>query len=140
MNLYVISDKDRKHLDELIVSYRPGLVSEVEQLTVLRQKLTEGVIVLHDRLAPCIVRMYSEVRILNLPDRTMHQYVLVYPHEARASYNHLSILSPLGTALLGMKEGDLFECYTASRTERFAVISVSAPLQIRGIRRQITTT
>jgi regulator of nucleoside diphosphate kinase len=41
-----------------------------------------------------------------LLDGAQETISLVYPHEADVSENKLSVLSPIGTAILGYREGD----------------------------------
>ena len=50
--------------------------------------------------------MNSTVRFTVLPSGVEHRLKLVYPGKAAASEDTVSILAPVGSALLGMSEGD----------------------------------
>jgi regulator of nucleoside diphosphate kinase len=51
--------------------------------------------------------------------------ILVYPEEAISSHNHLSVITPLGVALLGLRPGDAVVCSCDDGVElRVAVLDV----------------
>jgi regulator of nucleoside diphosphate kinase len=70
---------------------------------------------------PGIVTLHSKVRLLDLDSRESAVYRLVPPSEANGSAGNLSILAPIGIALLGYGEGDRFECETPGGMRRFLV-------------------
>ena len=53
-----------------------------------------------------VVTMGSRVRVADLDTGEHREFVLVYPSEADVSANRISVLAPLGTAVLGYREGD----------------------------------
>ena len=58
------------------------------------------------QVPPNVVRMQSNVRFVT--DRgTEHSIELVYPEDAAIIRDRLSILSPIGTALIGLSEGQV---------------------------------
>ena len=52
-----------------------------------------------------VVRMHSRVECVDA-DGTRRTLTLVYPHEADSASGRVSVLAPVGSALLGMREGD----------------------------------
>lgn len=50
--------------------------------------------------------MNSTVRFTVMPSGVEHRLKLVYPGKAAASEDTVSILAPVGSALLGLTEGD----------------------------------
>lgn len=110
MHTYVISAEERYRIMDFLKNYRPLLVSEWEQMALLKDKLNGAVIVPETRLSRTIVSMYSTVRIMDVARHEVETYTLVYPQQASVGQGQLSLLSPLGTALLGCNEGDFFEC------------------------------
>ncbi|TWU40076.1 Regulator of nucleoside diphosphate kinase [Novipirellula aureliae] len=51
--------------------------------------------------------MYSTVRVRDLKEREEDVYTLVYPRDAKLAEGKISILAPIGTALLGYRVGDI---------------------------------
>lgn len=53
-----------------------------------------------------IVRMNSEVEFRDDTTCKVHRVTLVYPEEADISQRKVSVLTPVGTALIGLRNGD----------------------------------
>jgi len=73
-----------------------------------------------------VVRMGSQVRYCD--DRTgeARDVVLVYPHEADITRNRISVLTPVGAALIGLSVGQAIEFQTPGHNKRsLTVLSVS---------------
>lgn len=121
MTTYVIPVDDVDRIDEFLKEYKPILQSEVEQIGLLKKKIAGAVIVPVSKLARTIVTMYSTVRLLDLSRREVSDYTIVYSKHASNSLRRLSVLSPLGCALLGCEEGDVFECATPHGPVTFGI-------------------
>ena len=75
---------------------------------------------------PGVVQMGSIVEFCQEDGRT-RRVELVYPGQADITANRISILTPIGTALLGLQEGQSMEWKARDgRTCRLNVISVRA--------------
>jgi regulator of nucleoside diphosphate kinase len=76
-------------------------------LDALEEELERAEIVTADKIANNIVTMNSRVRLQDL-DRDM-EFVcsIVFPAEANSDQNKISVLAPLGTALLGYRAGQI---------------------------------
>lgn len=58
-------------------------------------------------------------------DETSHRVTLVYPDEADIAQGRISILTPVGTALMGLSEGQSMTWTTRDgRTRRLSIIRV----------------
>lgn len=77
----------------------------------LYRDLMRANIVSAAKLPSDIILMNSQV-LLSL-DGEEDEVRLMYPHEADASRNMISVLSPLGASIYGCREGDAFECSVA---------------------------
>lgn len=60
-------------------------------------------------IPPTVVTMNSTVTCVVAPSRKTLELTLVYPEDADPASNAVSILSPLGSALLGLSPGDSIE-------------------------------
>lgn len=79
---------------------------ECPQLDQLLAELKRSVLVPTQRVRPEVVTMNSRPVIRDLVTGQSATYTLVFPQEADPEANKLSILSPIGTAVLGHACGD----------------------------------
>jgi regulator of nucleoside diphosphate kinase len=66
------------------------------------------------RVSPHVVTMHSKVKIRDLGRGRSEVYTLVYPEEADLGAGKLSVLTPMGTALLGAAVGDVVQVASAA--------------------------
>ena len=105
----LISETDKLQLHKLAraaFNRAPDVVEELEF------ELERAETCPPSRVPPNVVRMHSIVRF-RTDKGTEHQVELVYPEEADIIRDRLSILTPIGTALIGLSEG-----HTMSWTDR----------------------
>jgi len=116
---------DRRSLDELEHSFssrdESGLIKEVrriknsrsytewERIEELGAELDRATIVEIDKLPQDIVTMNSKVCLKDVDTGKDEIYQVVYPEDADIEQNKISILAPIGTAILGYKVGDVIE-------------------------------
>ncbi|MGB7160114.1 MAG: GreA/GreB family elongation factor [Tepidisphaeraceae bacterium] len=73
----------------------------------LQREIERARVVEPTRVSRDVVTMHSKVQIVDLGRERSEVYTLVYPEEADLSAGKLSVLSPMGTALLGARVGDV---------------------------------
>jgi regulator of nucleoside diphosphate kinase len=104
-----ISDSDNKRLRDLLAEARYSEYRGSEYLDDLEQELDRAMIVDPKKVPPNLVTMNSQVRLEDLETGEEMVYTLVYPEDADYTHNKISILAPIGTAMLGYRVGDIFE-------------------------------
>ena len=72
---------------------------------LLLREIARATIHSADRLPPNIVTMHSQVRFVDEASGKEHSYQLTYPGEADISAGRISILTPVGAGLIGLREG-----------------------------------
>ncbi len=111
-----------------LVSIMEGMKTADERLQrwldLLEHELDRANVVESHAIPRGTVTLHSRVRLLDLDSRESMVYRLVPPSEVNSGTGNLSILAPIGIALLGYGEGDRFECETPGGTRRFLVESV----------------
>jgi regulator of nucleoside diphosphate kinase len=95
-------------------------------LSQLERELDRAEIVSEEALPADVVAMYSTVRLVDLDTDAEHVYTVVYPHEADADRGRISVLAPIGTAVLGYRTGDVVEWEVPSGRRRFRIAAVPA--------------
>jgi regulator of nucleoside diphosphate kinase len=116
----VITEADFDRLKHLVESPRYR-TTHAMLLMALKDELDRGSVVAPDEVPKGIVTMHSRVRIRDLREDEPETYTLVYPHEADIDAGRLSVLAPLGTALLGTRVGDVVEFEAPAGTRRLKV-------------------
>jgi regulator of nucleoside diphosphate kinase len=104
-----VTGQDMQRLRHILSA--PGVASTRDQghLQTLWEELDRAVVVSAEETPPDVVTMRTLVRIRDLESGLQGDYTLVYPWEADVDSNRVSVLAPLGTALLGYREGDQIE-------------------------------
>jgi regulator of nucleoside diphosphate kinase len=80
-----------------------------EDLVLLGEELERAVEVEPADVPGDVVTLNSTVRVRDLEGDTSMDYTIVMPGEANYEAGRISVLAPLGTALLGYRVGDEIE-------------------------------
>ena len=119
-----ITEHDIGRLNESF-QVTPALVGRNRQhYENLQEKLDRAEIVEPKNIPEDVITMNSQIRLKNLDTGEEVTYWLVFPDKTNVSPNALSILAPIGTALLGYKEGDIIEWEVPSGIKRLLVLEV----------------
>ena len=107
-NKLTMTAADFDRLNHLVESpqYR---VSHAALLATLKQELDRSEVVPPNSVPRGVVTMHSRVRVRDLKGGDTETYTLVYPDEADIDDGKLSVLAPLGAALLGTRAGRVVE-------------------------------
>src|SRR5690349_7901969 len=98
--------RDQDHLQEL--------AAELE-----RARIADGA-----EVPPDLITIYSRVRVLDLASSMRRELTLVLPPESDPAQGRISVLAPLGTALLGYRAGDELEWQMPGGLRRVLIESV----------------
>ena len=122
-NIY-ITEEDRDNLVELIRNARFGPYRGSEYLVVLQRELDRATVVSANEMPGDVITMDSRVVLKDMNTGKNMRYTLVYPDQADASRDRISILAPIGTAMLGYRVGDTFEWKTPGGLCRYQVVEI----------------
>ena len=101
---------------ELFPRVAQFLARELERATVTEENNLHGV-----------VRMGSKVTYRDDETGARREIVLVYPHEADIALNRISVLTPVGAALIGLSVGQRIAFETPDKRNReLTVLAVAA--------------
>lgn len=119
-----IADDDRSRLDALVRRALDQNAQQTVYLAALAGELRRARVVPRSEVPPDVVTMHSTVRLRDLGTGDEETYTLVYPDEADIGAGKLSVLAPVGTALLGYRAGDVVEWPVPAGVTRFRVEEV----------------
>lgn len=99
--------------------------STSESAELLQEELGRASIVADEELPKDVVSMNSKVRFQDLETGQETIVTLVYPNDANIEENKISILAPVGSALIGLQVGQVIQWPVPSGQEkRFKVLAV----------------
>lgn len=106
-NELLVSAIDAEALASLVGERRRSDRFEADAADALAEVLINARMVPHDRLPADRVAMGSSVTYCEEPGGERRTVALVHPGDAEPSEGRISVLSPVGRALLGRKSGSL---------------------------------
>lgn len=116
----VIAESTVRMLRGLLAS-RAATRHDQEHLDELGAELDRAVVLAPAEMPPNVVTMHATVHVLDLASGRRQELVLVTPGEADVSARRISVLAPLGTALLGYREGDMVEWHMPGGLRRLRI-------------------
>lgn len=115
-----MTEFDLRRLDALFERIRRQ-VKPPPTLSTLERETERAVVVKPEAVPATVVTMNSEVEILDLDTLERRCVTLVFPTMAGIEEGRVSVLAPLGTALLGSREGGSIEWPTPRGTRRLRI-------------------
>lgn len=103
----IITKADRDRLEFLLASEFAAAISPFEYLDDLRAELDRAKIVPPEDVPRNVVTMNSTVVLRDMDTKEKETYTLVFPDEADIANDRLSVLAPVGTAILGERVGEV---------------------------------
>jgi regulator of nucleoside diphosphate kinase len=128
-NRIVVAMPDVERLRAILGS-RNGSPRDHEHLLDLREELEQAWIVAAEEIPADVVTLQSEVRVRDSETGISSDYTLVSPAQADVRSGHVSVLAPLGTALLGYREGDEVEWQMPGGVRRLQIERVRQPQRL----------
>ena len=125
--MIIVTEADMERLTRIVRAFKHSLFRDKQQLDLLEKVLSEAEVRPSTRVPKDVIRMSSRVRVFDFETRSRGLYTLVFPEEADISRGLLSILAPLGIALLGRRRGDVIEAQVPGGSRR---------LRVEGVRQQ----
>jgi len=96
----------------------------------LAEELDRAIVVPVDRMPENVVSMHSRVTYVDEKAGTRREVTVVYPDEADPATGRISVLAPVGCALLGLAVGQTIDWeFPDGRSHRLRVEQVQHPTQ-----------
>ena len=119
-----VTEYDLKRLRELIAEAKRLEPRGNEYLDSLDAELSRGTVVAPTEVPPDVVTMNSTVHLVDLDTHEEMVYTLVFPQAADVTQSKISVLAPIGTAVLGYRAGDTFTWQVPDGARRLQVKQV----------------
>jgi regulator of nucleoside diphosphate kinase len=120
----VVAETDARRLRGLLAAHASSALRDATHLSELESELERALLLSRDAIPADVVVMDSCVQVRDLASGNVRDYTLVYPTESNPSTGRISVLAPLGTALLGYREGDEVEWQMPGGLRRLRIENV----------------
>jgi regulator of nucleoside diphosphate kinase len=104
-----LTTKDVEKLRDLIREAYHTEYRGSDYLKLLSAEMEKASVVDPDQIPADVITLNSTARLIDQDTDEEMVYTLVFPEDADPSQGKISILAPIGTAMLGYKVGDTFE-------------------------------
>jgi len=116
-----ITEHDMRRLRALIEIYGG---SDKPYLDRLEEELDRAKVVGPREIPADVVTMNSVVRIRDLDTGEERSFALVFPNKTAMGEKAISVLAPIGTALIGCREGDNLNWEVPAGTRRIQITQI----------------
>jgi regulator of nucleoside diphosphate kinase len=123
----LLGSEDAAKLRMLVGGERAQYSRDRFNLLRLEDELDRATVVPQSELPPDVIRMHSRIQLKDLETAVDLNYVLVYPHQAGSFPGAISVVAPVGTALLGYATGAEIEWVVPKGLRRLKVLAVRPP-------------
>jgi regulator of nucleoside diphosphate kinase len=122
----IIAAPDAARLRGLLAA-RSAAAQDQAHLQDLAGELERALVLDPEKVPPHVITMHARANVLDLASGARHEWMLVFPAEADLNAHRISVLAPLGTALLGYREGDELEWEVPGGLRQLRVEKVQQP-------------
>jgi regulator of nucleoside diphosphate kinase len=120
-----LTAEDHERLQKLLDSNLARLVVDTARIDELQAELDRAQIAPERDVPGDVVIMNSTITLRDLETHEVETYTLVYPDRADIANHKLSVLAPIGTAILGYRVGDEVRWRVPMGWRRFRVEQVN---------------
>jgi regulator of nucleoside diphosphate kinase len=122
MDSVFLTEKDYERLHLLVQAQRS--VAPAAMVEGLCKELRTATLLPAEQVPVDVVTMNSEVRLREKNSGTVMDLTLVYPKNADVTTRKISVLAPVGFAILGRQVGQEVECPAPRGTLRYQIEQV----------------
>ena len=103
----IITQLDKERLERVLATAVAQAIGPDAHLEAFRREFERATVVSPEEVPADVVTMNSTVNLYDMEFDVTDSYTLVYPVDADIFSNRLSILNPMGMAILGRRPGDV---------------------------------
>lgn len=119
LNPVIITEEDYK----LLKPYLDKLPDRNEEMS-LAHELKRAVIVTKDAFPKHCIKLNSRVSILDLDTQKVLEFAIVMPEHADIKQNKISVITPMGAALIGFRKSEEVRWKVPAGLKRFRILDV----------------
>jgi len=117
----VVTDSDQTRLRNLLEGVRRWNARDRTHVDHLEAELDRADVVLPADVPFDVVTMNSEVAVRDIDSDEEMTFAVVFPSDADVNRKRISVLAPIGTAVLGYRVGDTIDWKVPGRLRRLKI-------------------
>ena len=118
----ILSEKDFQIIHDLIKNQ--SAVQQTKEIRFLAEELKRAKVVKDNKIAGDIVQLNSAVQVEDQSTNKTMDFQIVLPSQADLKENKISILAPIGIALIGFKKDQLVEWQMPAGKRTLKIVKV----------------
>ena len=119
-----ITRQDHQRLTLMLEEALAGKHRDAAFLKELARELTIAEVVDPKSVPADVVTMNSRVVVRDVENGEDSEYTLVFPEQADVAQGRLSVVSPIGTAILGYSKGDAITWQTPGGPRQIQIVDI----------------
>ena len=119
-----ITQHDRERLTFMLDEALAGQHRDAASLKELARELAIAETVDSKAVPADVVTMNSRVVVKDVASGETSEYTLVFPEQADVAQGRLSVVSPIGTAILGYAKGDAITWQTPGGPRQIRIVDI----------------
>lgn len=119
----ILTNSDMNTIKFLLEEAHRGAVSK--DLDLLTAELNKAKVVADDEIESDIIRLNSTVEVEDVAAKKMMKFTITLPKEADFKQHKISVLAPIGIALIGFREGMTIEWPLPGGNKTINILKVS---------------
>ncbi|MBN8855272.1 MAG: hypothetical protein BGO55_24295 [Sphingobacteriales bacterium 50-39] len=121
----ILREDDYQILVSFLKDGRYARREDARFVTDLELEIRKATLVTKDQFPRDVVRLNSRIRIIDSDRDSSMDLILVTPDKADIKERKISVLAPIGTALLGLKKGTTIRWEVPGGKREFTVMEVT---------------
>ncbi len=122
----ILTKSDYNTIKDLIVNTPSHLITK--EISLLAREIEKAKLVPDSKIEPQVIRINSNFEVQDVASGKLLNFQLTLPKFGNLAEKKLSVLSPLGVALIGFQEGMEIEWDLPGGLKKFKILSVHAPM------------
>ncbi len=123
----ILTNSDYKTIHSLLQNLPSRLKGK--EVSLLQKEIKSAEIISDEAISEDIIQLNSRFEVQELLSGKFMNLQLVLPNQADLKQNRISILSPLGVALIGFRQGMTVEWTLPGGLKKLQIIRVEKPLR-----------
>lgn len=118
----IITKTDYDTLKKTIMFLPP--TQKTKEVQLLFEELQAGDLINDSDIKPDVIRLNSYFEVEDEKTKRVFCYTITLPNDANLQEKKISVLSPLGIALIGFSEGMLVDCTLPAGNKKLKIVKV----------------
>ncbi len=131
-SIIFITKFDQERLIKLLIEAKRTGYRGSEYLSKLENELARAKVVSPKEIPANVITMNSKALLVDVDTGEEMTFTLVFPENADIAQGKISILAPIGTAMLGYRVGDVFEWDVPDGARKLQVKEILYQPEARG--------